>query len=254
MRLRRRGGSVRRAGGAVRAERLLRAERRRQQPHRQAAALQGGRRLGQPRGLHAAVESDAHRLRLGPGAGRAQPADGAEGLGAGGAGRTGGGLPRLHGVRLQPVRAGVPRAGGGGQPEPHPSGPLPRHPSALPLRRLRRAERGVEPGGGGPDRGARRRGLGALGTAVDAGRLEPAHRGHHPGLVLGLLLARLGRLVVLGPGGERQLHALAGGHGAAALGGGDGEARGVAGLDHLPGAARLSRSPCWAPSWCARAC
>ena len=54
-------------------------------------------------------------------------------------------------------------------------------------------------------------GLGPLDPALDAGGLEPAHHRHHPRLLLGLLRARLGRLVGLGPGGERQLHALADG-------------------------------------------
>jgi hypothetical protein len=45
------------------------------------------------------------------------------------------------------------------------------------------------------------------------------------GSLVGLLRAGLGRLVVLGPGGERLLHALAGGHRAAALGDRGGEAR-----------------------------
>ena len=91
-------------------------------------------------------------------------------------------------------------------------------------------------------------------AALGAGRLEPAHGRHHAGLVLGLLRAGLGRLVVLGPGGERLLHALAGRHGPAALGDRHREARRAGGLDAVPVAGRLLASRCWARSWCARAC
>jgi cytochrome c-type biogenesis protein CcmF len=73
---------------------------------------------------------------------------------------------------------------------------------------------------------------------------------HRARLVVGLLRTRLGRLVVLGSGGERLLHALAGRHGAGALAGGHREARRLQELDgaagdlgvlavaarHLPGA------------------
>ena len=50
--------------------------------------------------------------------------------------------------------------------------------------------------------------------------------------LLGLLRARLGRLVVLGPGGERVVHALARRHRAPALGDRGGEARCAEELDH----------------------
>ena len=62
-----------------------------------------------------------------------------------------------------------------------------RRPPPVPLRRLRRALGGVFPGRRRPDRRPGRRRLGPLGAALDPGRLEPADRGHHPGLVLGLL-------------------------------------------------------------------
>jgi cytochrome c-type biogenesis protein CcmF len=55
------------------------------------------------------------------------------------------------------------------------------------------------------------------------------------GLVVGLLRTRLGRLVVLGPGGERFVHALAGRHGAGALAGGDRKARQLQELDGAAG-------------------
>ena len=48
--------------------------------------------------------------------------------------------------------------------------------------------------------------------------LDRAHRRHRARLLVGLLRARLGRLVVLGPGRERLVHAVAARHGAAAFG------------------------------------
>ena len=105
-----------------------------------------------------------------------------------------------------------------------------------------------------PDRGPHRCRLGALGAALGADRLDLPHARHRHGLLLGLLRARLGRLVVLGPGRERLADALARRHGAAAFGCGDGEARGAEGLDASSSPSWPSRSRCSAPSWSARAC
>jgi ABC-type amino acid transport substrate-binding protein len=57
--------------------------------------------------------------------------------------------------------------------------------------------------------------------------------------LLGVLRAGLGRLVVLGPGRERVVHAVAGRHRAAALAGGDGKARHVQELDRAAGDRRV---------------
>ena len=59
------------------------------------------------------------------------------------------------------------------------------------------------------DRGPRRCRLGALGPALDLGRVVRAHHRHRDGKLVGLLHARLGRLVVLGSGRERLAHAVA---------------------------------------------
>ena len=64
------------------------------------------------------------------------------------------------------------------------------------------------------------------------GRLDLPDARHRDGLVLGLLRARLGRLVVLGPRRERLADALACRHRAAALRAGDGEAQRAESLDH----------------------
>jgi cytochrome c biogenesis factor len=69
-------------------------------------------------------------------------------------------------------------------------------------------------------------------AALDPRRLGfPDARNRH-GLVLGLLRARLGRLVVLGSGGKRLAHAVARGHRARAFDRRDGKARCAESLDH----------------------
>src|SRR5690606_856620 len=70
-----------------------------------------------------------------------------------------------------------------------------------------------------------------------------SRRGHYSGLVVGLLRAGLGWLVVLGPGGKRLVHALAGGYGADPLAGGDREAWGVQELDRAAGDCRVLAEP-----------
>ena len=127
------GGGLRRPDLRLRGVGLLGRQRGGQLPHRQAAALPGGRGLGQPRGLDAAVVPGPDRLRRRAGAGT-RPAVRAEDLGGGGAGRAGRPVPGLHGVRLQPVRAAGPGAGGGALAQPAAAGPGAGDPSAVPLR------------------------------------------------------------------------------------------------------------------------
>ena len=110
--------------------------------------------------------------------------------------------------------------------------PRPRLPSALPLSRLCRLLDRVLLRRRRADRGPGRRGLGALGAALDARRLVRADHRHRDGQLVGLLHARLGRLVVLGPGRERLVHAVAGRHRAAALRDRRREARRAEELDH----------------------
>src|SRR5215472_217074 len=68
--------------------------------------------------------------------------------------------------------------------------------------------------------------------AMDATRLDVPDARHRHGFILGLLHSRLGRLVVLGPRGERLVHALAGRDRAPSFRPGDGEARRAQGMDH----------------------
>ena len=104
------------------------------------------------------------------------------------------------------------------------AGPRPRHSSAAALSRLCRLLHRLLLCHRRVDRGPHRRRLGALGAAVDAGRLDVPDARHRDGFVLGLLHARLGRLLVLGSGGECVAHAVARRHRAVAFRGGDGKA------------------------------
>ncbi len=89
---------------------------------------------------------------------------------------------------------------------------------------------------------------------VDALRLDVSHPWHRDGLLVGLLHARLGRLVVLGSGRERVAHAVARRHRAAALRPGDGKARSPQDLDGVARNIDLLAVADRAPSSCARAC
>ncbi len=154
-----------------------------------------------------------------------------------------GGVLRLHPRHLQSLLAACGAAARRQRPEPAAAGPRPRLPSAVPLPRLRRALDGLFLRHRRADRGPGRRRLGALGAALDAARLGvPDHR-HRHGLDLGLLRARLGRLVVLGPGRERQLHALADRLRAPALGDRRREARHAEELDDPARDPRLLLQP-----------
>src|SRR6185503_8838871 len=99
-------------------------------------------------------------------------------------------------------------------PEPDPAGHRPRDPSAAALHRLCRLLDLFELRGGGADVGLHRCGLGPLGTAMGVAELVLPDARYRDGLVLGLLRTALGRLVVLGPGRECELHAMACRHGA----------------------------------------
>src|SRR5439155_4132071 len=133
---------------------------------------------------------------------------------------------------LESIPAHPQRAVRGPRSQPDPPRPRSRDPSADALSRLCRILDLVLVRDRRLDRRPHRRGLGALGTAVDAARLDVSDRRHRDGLVLGLLHAGLGRLVVLGPGRERLADALDRRHRAAALRGGDGEAQCAQGVDH----------------------
>ncbi len=73
--------------------------------------------------------------------------------------------------------------------------------------------------------------MGALGSPLGAGRMDVPDGRHCNGLLLGLLRARLGRLVVLGSGRKCVLHAMAGWNGTAAFSDCHGKTLGPQNLD-----------------------
>ena len=186
-------------------------------PFGEAADLQDHQRLGQPRRLDAAVGADPRLVRRAGRGVRQQSAGGAQGQRARGAGLDRGRLSSVHPGHLEPVPAHRRRAVRGPRSQSDPAGPRPRHPSAAALSRLCRLLDLVLVRHRGADRRPHRRRLGALGAAVGARRLDVPDARHRHGLVLGLLRARLGRLLVLGPGRERLADAVARRHRAAAF-------------------------------------
>ena len=120
------------------------------------------------------------------------------------------GLPAVPAVHLESVRSAVPAGARGPRPESAAAGSGHGDPSADALHGLRRLLRRVRVRDRGAARRPARRDLGALVAAVDDGRVGVPHRRHRARQRLGLLRAGLGRLVVLGSGRERLVHALAG--------------------------------------------
>ena len=152
-------------------------------------------------------------------------------------------LPAVHAPDLQPLRPPHPVARAGPRPQPAAAGPGPRDPPADALHGLRRLCGALRLRDRGDARRPARRRLGALVATLDQCRLGLPDAGHRARLLVGLLRAGLGRLVVLGPGRERVVHALAGGHRAHALAGRDREARRLQGLDRAAGDLRLLAQP-----------
>ena len=125
----------------------------------------------------------------------------------------------------QPVRAPAARGAGRPRPEPAAAGPGHGDPPADALHGLRRLLGRLCLRDRRAARRPARRRLGALVAPLDHGRLGVPDDRHRARQLVGLLRTRLGRLVVLGSGRERLLHALAGRHRADPLAGRHREAR-----------------------------
>ena len=203
---------------------FFRSQRRREFAQRDAGSLQDRRRMGEPRGLDAAVGPHSGGVRrdrrpVRPAAathaarGRARRSRPHQRR-----------VPRLHSLDLEPVRAPVAGALRRTGPQSHSPGSGPRDPSAAAVSRLCRLLDRLFLRRRGADRGPHRCGVGALRAAVRAHRLVLPHARHRGRLLLGLLHARLGRVLVLGSGRERVPHALARRHGLRPFGRGDGKA------------------------------
>ena len=196
----------------LRHQRFLGAERGQNSNSQAAAAISFRRDLGLARRLAAAVDADAGHLD-----GRGQPVqpspaerDGRARAGGDGAGQRR--LPAVHAVHFQSVRAAA--AGRDGRPRPESAAAGSGHGIHPPMLYMGYVGFSVAFAfaiaallGG-----RARRHLGALVAAVDDGRLDVPHHRHRARQLVGLLRARLGRLVVLGSGGERVVHAVAGRH------------------------------------------
>ena len=87
--------------------------------------------------------------------------------------------------------------------------------------------------------------LGAMGSSLGACRMGLSNYRNCARLLVGLLRARLGRLVVLGSGGECIFYALACGHRIAPFGHRVGEKGYVKKLDHIPRHHCLCHEPAW---------
>ena len=233
---------------------FLRRQRRRQLAFGQAADLQDLRRVGQPRGLDAAVGADPVAVRRRGRDLRRQPARHPAQPRARRPGADRRRLPRLPAVHLEPLRARLARAARRQRPQSAAAGSRPRLPSAAALSRLCRLLGDLCLRHRRPARGPRRCRLGALGAAVDARRLVLPHARHRARQLVGLLHPGLGRLLVLGSGRERLADAVARRHRAAAFGHRRREARCAEELDRAARHPRLLAVACSAPSWCAPAC
>ena len=119
-------------------------------------------------------------------------------------------LPALPAGDVEPVRPAASRRRRRPRPQPAAAGPGHGDPPADALHGLRRPLGRVLVRRRGADRRQPRRDLGALDAAVDDRGVDLPHHRHRARQRLGLLRARLGRLVVLGPGRERLVHAVAG--------------------------------------------
>ncbi len=213
------------------AQRLLGAQCRDQFELAAPAAIPDRRDVGLARGLDAAVGADARRV---DGRRRAEEPSSARRDGRARIGRHGIDrvrLPALHAADVESVRAAVSARRRRPRSESAAAGSGDGVPSAAPVHGLRRLLGRVRVRDRRVDRRPARRDVGALVAAVDNARVVVSHLRDHARQRVGVLRARLGRLVVLGPGRERVVHAVARRHRAHSFARGHREARDVQGVD-----------------------
>ena len=224
--------------GVWRARRLLRhvrflgTQRLREFEFGDAADLPAHQRLGQPRRLDDAVGLHPYVVRRAGRGLRHQFADQAQSQCARRAGLDRRRLSSFHSHHLESVPAHRRRAVRGPRPQSGPARSRPRLPSAASLSRLCRLLDRLFVRNRGVARRPYRCRLGTVRAPVGARRMDVPDARHRRRLVLGLLRARLGRLLVLGSGGKCLADAVACRHGTAAFRGGDGKARRTQSLDH----------------------
>ena len=233
-----RGGRVWLSGLLLHQQRFLGTQCCLEFQFRSPMVLPPGRNLGQPRRFAVAVGVDAHGMDA-----RGQRVQPASAAGDGGAHsrRDGADIDRLsavHAVYLQSLRASAARRARWAGPQSAVARPRHGDSPAHALHGLRWLFGGICVCDRRFAGRQARRHLGALVASVDHHGLGVSHDRHSAGQLVGVLRTRLGWLVVLGPGGECLVHALARRHRADAFAGGDGKARRLSRLD---GAARHYR-------------
>ena len=134
-------------------------------------------------------------------------------------------IPAVHRRHVESLRAHPPGACRRPRSESRAAGSGARHSSAASLYGLRRLRRGLRVRVRRHARRQARPGVGEMDAALDHDGLVLPFGGHRARQLVGLLRTRLGRLLVLGSGGERLVHALAGGNRAHPFAGGHGKAR-----------------------------
>ena len=230
-------------GLRLRQLRFLGAVRRRELQFGAAADVSHRGAVGRARRLAAAVDLPAGGVDAGRRDRLAQSAAALRGARAGRARRPEFRLPAVHARHLGPVPAPDPGGGRWPRSQSAAAGSGVGGASAGALHRLRGSGGGILVRLCGDARGPHGPGLGALDAPLDHGGVGLPDLRHRPRQLVVLLHAGLGRLLGVGSGRERLLHALAGRHGTDPFAGGHRETRPVQELDAAAGHSRLFIEP-----------
>ena len=175
------------ADASLRHKRLHGQERGGEFQFTQTDAVQGGRHLGQSRRIPVAVDPYPDGVWCGGRPLRIEHSAGAESKDAVGAGLDQRWLPDFHAADVQSFRPRFPSARRRSGPQPIIAGCRSRHAPAASLLRVCWLLDCLLVCGRRPDRRAGGRGLGTVGTSVDAGCLDEPDRRHRAGILVGLL-------------------------------------------------------------------